>query len=62
MEHIITTPMSVLRRQTLTRKLAYRKAEVLSWEYDVRHNIVKILTLISIFAAIALPFYPAITT
>jgi len=59
---IITTPMSVLRRQTLTRKLAYKKAEALSWEYDVHHNIVKILTLISIFATIALPFYPAITT
>ena len=54
--------MSVLRRQTLTRKLAYKKAEALSWEYDVHHNIVKILTLISIFATIALPFYPAITT
>ena len=57
-----TTSMKLLRRQTLIRKLAYKKAEALSWEYDVHHNIVKIITFISIFAAIALPFYPAITT
>ena len=51
---IITTPMSVLRRQSLTRKLAYQKA--LEKEGSLHY-----MYLVSVFAAIALPFY-AITT
>jgi len=57
-----TTPMKLLRRQSLQRKIAYKKAQALSWEHDKRQGNIKLMHLISLYATVALITYPAITT
>lgn len=53
-----TTPIKVLERQRIARQIAYKHAQMLSWEHDKKEGIIKLMWLISVWGIVASPFYP----